>query len=141
MGLRRPATLRPQPVAERRVAREPPDRRREARRVPRGVQQGVGPVAQVLRRPARARRHDGAPDGHGLERHEAPRLLPLDGEEDGVGVRVHRGHAGGRRGGGERDAGRDAVPRRVRAQPGDVRRVALAHDVQPRRGGRGAPAP
>lgn len=45
-------------------------------------------MAEVLPGAARARSHDRAPDGHRLERHEAPRLPPPDREHQRVGLRV-----------------------------------------------------
>src|SRR4051794_14840871 len=87
-------TLSPQALAKVVLARQPAHRRRERLgRLPRRVDEAVALVLEVLARTARARGHDRAADGHRLERHEPPRLVPLDGKQQRVAVRDERGQA------------------------------------------------
>ena len=99
-------------------------------------------VAQVLPRPAAPGGHDRPPPPHGLQRHQAPRLLPHDREHDRVGGGVER-RAGAR--GRRRPGAARGPPDRAR-RPG-ARSCSLVgarrrrRPARARRGAAAAPAP
>jgi hypothetical protein len=119
-----------QPLAQGLVGGEAVERGSERRGAAGGVEhQAVRAVPKVLGRPAARRGHDRPANGHRLDRHEAPRLVPHHREHDGVGrgVGVRQRLAGGVP---EPDPVFESERRRERAQLGEVLVVAAAVDRQ-----------